>query len=138
MRNFKITVNGRVYDVQVEESSAVVSAPVVVPSPAPVIAPTPAPADIPASIPAVEPAPTAAPVSNTAGEGTSVEAPMPGTILKVMVSNGQAVKAGDTLVVLEAMKMENEISAPHDGTVTSVCVANGDSVDVGKVLVTIK
>ena len=63
---------------------------------------------------------------------------MPGTILKVLVSNGQSVKAGEAVIVLEAMKMENEISSPVDGTVTSVCVANGDSVDVGKVLVTIK
>ena len=63
---------------------------------------------------------------------------MPGTILKVLVSNGQAVKAGDAIIVLEAMKMENEISAPVDGTVTSVCVNTGDSVDAGKVLATIK
>ena len=73
-----------------------------------------------------------------AGEGTPVEAPMPGTILKVLVSNGQAVKSGDAVAVLEAMTMENEITAPCDGTVTSVCVNTGDSVDAGKVLLTIK
>ena len=63
---------------------------------------------------------------------------MPGTILKILVSNGQSVKSGDAVIVLEAMKMENEITAPCDGTVTAVCVNTGDSVDAGKVLVTIK
>ena len=62
---------------------------------------------------------------------------MPGTILKVLVSNGQAVSEGDAVIVLEAMKMENEITAPVSGTVTSVLVSQGDSVDVGKVLLTI-
>ena len=133
MRQFKITVNGKAYDVQVEEngvaSAAVPAAPVATPAaPAPTAAPAPV-AEAPA-------APAA--VSAAAGEGTTVEAPMPGTILKVLVSNGQAVKSGDAVVVLEAMKMENEISAPCDGTVTSVCVNNGDSVDAGKVLLTIK
>ena len=116
MRQFKITVNGKAYDVQVEENGApVASAPTAPAAPAPVAAPAAAPA----------PAASAAPAA--AGEGTPVEAPMPGTILKVLVSNGQAV-----------MKMENEITAPCDGTVTSVCVNTGDSVDAGKVLLTIK
>lgn len=135
MRQFKITVNGKAYDVQVEENGSAASAPVAAAPVAP--ANTPAPAAAPAPAPAAEPVPAAAPVS-AAGEGTPVEAPMPGTILKVLVSNGQAVKSGDAVVILEAMKMENEITAPVDGTVTAVCVANGDSVDVGKVLVTIQ
>ena len=63
---------------------------------------------------------------------------MPGTILKVLVSAGQSVSKGDTLLILEAMKMENEITAPSDGTVSAVCVAAGDAVEVGKTLVTIK
>lgn len=135
MRQFKITVNGKAYDVQVEEngvaSAAVPAAPVATPTaPAPVAAPAPAAAPAPVAEAPAAPA--------AAGEGTAVEAPMPGTILKVLVSNGQAVKSGDAVVVLEAMKMENEISAPCDGTVTSVCVNNGDSVDAGKVLLTIK
>ncbi len=129
MRQFKITVNGKAYDVQVEEngvaSAPVATAPVAAPAAAPATAPTPAP----------EAAPAAA---SAAGEGTAVEAPMPGTILKILVSNGQAVKSGDAVIVLEAMKMENEITAPCDGTVTAVCVNQGDSVDAGKVLVTIK
>lgn len=120
MRQFKITVNGKAYDVQVEERGAVST-------------PAAAPA---APAPVAEAAP--APVASAACEGTPVEAPMPGTILKILVSNGQAVKAGDAVVVLEAMKMENEITAPQDGTVTAVCVNQGDSVDAGKVLVTIK
>ena len=126
MRQFKITVNGKAYDVQVEENG-VVSAAVPV-----------APVATPAAPAPVAEAPAASAVSAAAGEGTAVEAPMPGTILKVLVSNGQAVKSGDAVVDLEAMKMENEISAPCDGTVTSVCVNNGDSVDAGKVLLTIK
>ncbi len=136
MRQFKITVNGKAYDVQVEENgAAVASAPVAAPqaAPTPAAAPVAAAAPAPAADAAPAPAPAAA-----AGEGTAVEAPMPGTILKILVSNGQAVKSGDAVVVLEAMKMENEITAPCDGTVTAVCVNQGDSVDAGKVLVTIK
>lgn len=131
MRQFKITVNGKAYDVQVEENG-VASAPVVA---APATSVAAAPVAAPAT-PATEP--VAAPAPAAAGEGTAVEAPMPGTILKVLVSNGQAVNSGDAVVVLEAMKMENEITAPCSGTVTAVCVNQGDSVDAGKVLVTIK
>lgn len=122
MKNFKITVNGTQYDVQVEEleGGAAVSAPV----PA-------AKAAAPAAKPAAAPAPKGA-----AG-GVKIESPMPGTIVSVNVTAGQAVKAGDILVVLEAMKMENEILAPQDGTVASVDVANGDSVNTGKLLVSL-
>ena len=122
MRQFKITVNGKVYDVQVEENGAPTSAPVAAPV-----------ASAPVATPTAASAPAAA-----AGDGTAVEAPMPGTILKILVSNGQSVKSGDAVVVLEAMKMENEITAPCDGTISAVCVNQGDSVDAGKVLVTIK
>ena len=115
MRQFKITVNGKAYDVQVEENGA------------PAVASSPV-----AAAPAAPAAPAAA------GEGTPVEAPMPGTILKILVSKGDAVKSGQAVVILEAMKMENEITAPADGTVTSVCVSQGDSVDAGKVLITIQ
>lgn len=120
MKNLKITVNGVVYDVQVEESdgSAVAAAPVA------------------AAPKAAAPAPKKA--AAPAGEGEPVKSPMPGTIVNVPVSVGQAVKAGDVLVVLEAMKMENEIKAAHDGTVTSVAVSKGESVDTGSVLVTLK
>ena len=119
MKNLRITVNGTAYDVQVEELGADSAA-----------APTPAPAK-PAA------APKAAPKAAAAGAGEKIAAPMPGTIVSVNVTNGQSVKAGDVLVVLEAMKMENEIKAPSDGTVTSVVVAKGESVDTGATLVTI-
>ena len=90
-----------------------------------------APAAAPAA-PAAAPAPAAAAVT---AAGEVVAAPMPGNILKVNVSQGQAVKAGDVLVVLEAMKMENEIMAPRDGSVAQVVVSKGAVVDTGAALV---
>ena len=117
MKHFNITVNGTAYDVHVEELAAGA-----------------APTAVPAAAPAAAPAP-AAPAA--AAEGTAVESPMPGTILNVNVNAGATVKTGDVLVVLEAMKMENEIKAAADGTVTAVHVRKGDSVESGTPLVTI-
>jgi biotin carboxyl carrier protein len=98
---------------------------------------TPAPA-APAA-PVVEAAPAAAPAApSVTGDGNSVDAPMPGNILKVNVSAGQAVKEGDVLVILEAMKMENEIMAPKSGTVTQVLVAKSATVETGAPLVVIR
>ncbi len=125
MRQFNITVNGVAYAVSVEETAAGVSAPV-----APVAAPVVAAA--PVAAPAA--APAAAAVS---ADGEKVTAPMPGTILDVKVTQGASVKKGDILLVLEAMKMENEIVAPCDGTVKQVVVAKGASVNSGDALVVI-
>ena len=129
---YKVTLNGKTYEIEVEAGKAMLldEYEAIVPSaPAPVAAPV---AAAPAA-PAAAPAPAA--VSVAAGE--PVTAPMPGAILKVNVQNGQAVKEGDVLVVLEAMKMENEIMAPKDGTVAQVVTSKGASVNTGDVLVVI-
>ncbi len=122
MKTYTITVNGTVYSVTVEEGASTGAAPVAA---APVAA-APAPA---------APAPAAAPAG--AQGSVTVNAPMPGKILGVKASVGQAVKKGDVVVVLEAMKMENEIVAPQDGTIASINVAVGDSVESGAVLATL-
>ena len=130
---YKVTLNNKVYEVEVEETSAMLVdeyealAPV---APAAPVAAAPV-----AATPAAAPAAAPAPVSAAAGE--QVTAPMPGTILKVEVSVGQAVKKGDTLCILEAMKMENAIPAPQDGTVSSVNVTKGASVNAGDLLVSL-
>jgi biotin carboxyl carrier protein len=136
MKNYTITVNGNVYEVTVEEglttgAPAAAKMPTV---PAPSAPAAPAPA-APKAAPA-----QAAPVkaANVGSEGDlKVAAPMPGKILGLKVNPGQAVKRGDVLVLLEAMKMENEIVAPSDGTVASVNVAIGDSVEAGATLATL-
>ena len=128
---YEIKLNGRTYEVEVEVAepmsmdtfrSYMPAAPVAA---APVAEAAAAPVAAPASVPAVT------------VTGEAVTAPMPGTILKVNVTQGQAVKEGDVLCVLEAMKMENEIMAPKDGTVTQVITSKGSSVDTGAVLVVI-
>lgn len=123
MKKYNITVNGTTYEVIVEEAGSVASAPV-----APVYSAPVAPA-APAA-----PKATAAPV---AGGANKVTAPMPGTILNVKVSVGQAVKKGDVVCVLEAMKMENDIPAPCDGVIASVNVQKGASVAANDVIVTL-
>ena len=130
---YKVTLNGRTYEVEVEAGKAMLldEYEAVVPS-APAAAPAPVAAAPVAAAPAAAPAAPAAPVA-----GEAVTAPMPGTILKVNVTAGQAVKEGDLLVVLEAMKMENEIFAPKAGTIAQVLVNKGSSVDTGAALVII-
>ena len=120
MKYYNITVNGVAYSVSVEETAA---------GAAPVAAAAPA---APAA-PKAAPAPAAAPAG--AAGAVAVKAPMPGNILDVKVAAGASVKAGDVLVILEAMKMENEIVAPQDGTVASINVNKGDTVNSGDVLV---
>ena len=130
---YKVTLKGRTYEVEVEAGEAILldEYEAIAPS-APAAAPVAAPA---AAAPAAAPAAPAAPVVTGAGE--PVNAPMPGNILKVNVTAGQAVKSGDVLCILEAMKMENEIMAPKDGTVTQVLVSKGNTVDTGAPLVVI-
>jgi len=129
MKKFNITVNGKAYEVEVEEIGGVPQAPRAA------RAATPAPkAAAPAPAPAAPAAPAAA-AAPPAGGGTSVESPMPGTVLDIKVAAGDAVKSGDVLLILEAMKMENEITAMGDGKVISVNVAKGASVNAGDVLV---
>ena len=111
MKKYKVNVNGTAYEVEIEEMTGAPAAP------APVAAPAAAPA--------------------ASGAGESITSPMPGNILAVNVSNGSAVKKGDVLMILEAMKMENEIMAPCDGTVTSVSVTKGAAVESGALLCTI-
>lgn len=122
MKNLKITVNGVTYDVQVEEVGA---------DAAPSVA---APAAAPAAVPKAPAAPKAAPA---AAGGEPVKSPMPGTVLDIPVKVGDAVKSGDTLIVLEAMKMENAIVAPKDAKITAVHVTKGQSVESGAVLVSL-
>ncbi|MBR2897111.1 MAG: biotin/lipoyl-binding protein [Oscillospiraceae bacterium] len=122
---YEITLNGKVYEVEVEQGKAILQ------KEYEVCAPAAAPA---AAAPAPAPAPAPAAAVNVAA-GEQVCAPMPGNILKVACTQGASVKAGDLLVVLEAMKMENEILAPRDGVVAQVVVSAGSTVDTGSPLV---
>ena len=125
MKTYNITVNGNTYLVEVEEvANGAVTSPVNV---TPVAAATP---------PAAKP-PAPAKTASSAGGRNKVSAPMPGTVVKVCVDAGAAVKKGDTLCVLEAMKMENEIKAPEDATVSAVLAKAGASVTSGDLLVTL-
>ena len=127
MKKYRVNVNGTNYEILLEALGETGT---------PVAATASAPAAAPA--PVAAPAPAAAPAPVAAGNGQKVEAPMPGTILKVNVAAGDAVKAGDVLMILEAMKMENEIMCPADGKIGAVAVAQGQSVDTGALLCTIE
>ena len=130
---YKVTLNGRTYEVEVEAGKAMCVAEYEA------YAPAAAPVAAPVAAAPVAAAPVAAPAAAgvTVSGGESVNAPMPGNILKVAVTVGQTVKEGDLLCVLEAMKMENEIYAPCGGVVTAVPVSKGSTVDTGALLVAI-
>lgn len=125
MKNYRITVNGTAYDVAVEELGA-----------GTVSAAAPVAAAPVAAAPAA-PAPAAAPAASGSAGSVVVSSPMPGKILGVKANVGAAVKQGDVILVLEAMKMENEVVAPQDGTIASINVSTGDSVEAGDTLATL-
>ena len=145
-KKFRITVNGESYEVEVEDLGGdlplrpsfapAAPAPVSIPA-APVSVPKAAPV-APAPAPTPAPAPAPKPVSKPAVAGAGdITAPMPGTILDIKVNVGDTVNAGQTVLILEAMKMENEIAAPQAGTVTGIHVSRGASVNPGEILVSI-
>lgn len=117
MKKYRVTVNGTAYEIELEELTGA----------APAAAAPAAPA------PSAAPAPAAAPAG-----GEQITSPMPGTILAVNVAQGQAVKKGDVLMILEAMKMENEIMCPRDGTIASVNTSKGAAVESGTLLCVIQ
>ena len=136
MKNLKVTVNGTVYDVQVDEvgaSSAPAPAAAPVPAAVPVAAPAPAVAQ-----PAPAPAPAAPKAAAPAAGSETIKSPMPGTILNILVQPGQKVAKGETLLILEAMKMENEIVSPRDAVIAGVSVNKGENVDSGTPLVSLQ
>lgn len=127
----KVEVNGIPFEVEMQGSSLVEEAlPTVTTDGA-------APAAAPAAPAAAEEAPAAPAAKSGPGAGAPVKAPLPGVVTKILVSEGQAVKKGETVLVLEAMKMENNITAEADGTVSGICVSAGDSVMEGTTLITI-
>jgi len=128
-----VTINDKNYEVEVEQGKATIikTTPAAAPAPQPVAAPAAAPA---APAPQPQPAPAAAP-ANVSGD--AIKAPMPGTILDIKVTPGASVKEGDILVILEAMKMENEILAPRDGVVSQIITSKGASVSTGDVLLSL-
>ncbi len=119
MKNLRVTVNGTAYDVQVEELGA-----------------DAAPAPVKAAPAKAAPAPAAAPAASGNAGSVKVTAPMPGTVVRVEVNTGDAVKSGQDLVFIEAMKMETPVKAAQDGTIASIEVSSGESVETGKVLLT--
>lgn len=131
---YKVTLNNRVYEVEVEAGEAMLVdeyeayAPAAAPAPAPVVV---------AAAPVAAAAPAAVPAAASLAAGTAVKSPMPGNILKINVTPGQKVNEGDVLLILEAMKMENEVTATCAGTVAQITVTKGQVVETGTPLVVI-
>ena len=126
---YKVTLNGKTYEVEVEAGQAMLvdEYAAFAPAAAPVAAAPTAAAPVPAAAPA--------PAAAASGAGETISSPMPGNILRIEVTQGAAVKKGQTLLVLEAMKMENEIVAPRDGTVAQIVTSKGAVVDTGAPLI---
>ena len=131
---YRVTLNDRVYEVEVEEGVAMLVDEYQLAAPAAAAPAAPA-APAPAAAPAA-PAPAAAPAAALAA-GEAVKSPMPGNVLKINVTVGQQVKEGDVLLILEAMKMENEIASTKSGTVAQIVVSQGAVVETGSPLVVI-
>ena len=129
---YMVTLNGKKYEIEVEEGQAIVNSVTTAPMAGAPVAAAPAVAPAPVAAPA---APAPAPAAPA--DGTNAVCPMPGTILDVKASVGQAVKAGDVLFILEAMKMENDIVSPADGTVKQILVSKGSTVSTDDVLAVI-
>ena len=131
IRKYIVTIDNVKYEVEVEANDVVKSAkaPAVQAAPVAAAAPTAAPAPVAAAAPAAAPAPAA-----VSADGEKVVSPLPGTLLKTVAKQGSAVKSGDVLCIVEAMKMENEIRSPKDGTVASIAVSEGASVAAGDLL----
>lgn len=136
---YKVTLNNRTYEVEVEQGQAMLvdEYEAYAPSVPAAAAPVAAPAAAPVAAAPVAAAPAAAPAGAALAAGEVVKSPMPGNILKINVSQGQKVKEGDVLIILEAMKMENEIVATKSGTVAQIVTAKGAVVETGAPLVVI-
>lgn len=146
MKTYTVTVNGIAYDVAVEETTGRpvreyrAAAPATAPAPAPAVsatAPTAPVAPVPAAAPAAADNASAVPATGGSKGRISIDAPMPGKILSVKASVGQNIKKGEVILILEAMKMENEIVSPEDGVIASIDVTSGDSVESGTLLATL-
>jgi glutaconyl-CoA decarboxylase len=136
LKKYKITVEGKAYEVEVEDlGTAVSSQAVSAPAVTSVAVAAPAPVESKPIAPAAQAAPVAPKAPPADPKGEVLRAPMPGTILSVSASVGKTVKRGDILLILEAMKMENEIVAHIDGTIAAIYVQKGSSVNAGETLV---
>ena len=128
---YVVRINDKEYEVEVEKGQAQITKTAVV-------QPVAAPAPVVAAAPAAAPAPAAPVPAVPSGVGDVIKSPMPGTILDIKAPGGTRVKKGDTVLILEAMKMENEIAAPHDGVITQIYVAKGASVATSDALFSIQ
>ena len=131
---YKVTLKNKVYEVEVEQGEAMLVDEYDAVAPVPAAAPV---AAAPAAVAPAAAAPAAAPAPAAVAAGDAVKSPMPGNILKILVSQGQQVKEGDVLIILEAMKMENEIVATKSGSVAQILVTKGQVVETGSPLIVI-